>query len=54
MNKETQMIHMIIPKDLLKRIDDYRFENRYESRAEAMRFLMEWALNNEAKKGGDE
>ena len=56
LSKETQMIHMVIPKDLLERIDDYRFKNRYESRAEAMRFLMEWALNHNTNKdnqGGD-
>ncbi len=40
------MIHMVIPKDLLERIDDYRFENRFESRSEAMRFLMDWALKS--------
>ena len=37
-------------EELIKRVDDFRFKNRFDSRAEAMRFLMEWALKHGAKK----
>lgn len=37
-------------EDLIKRVDDFRFKNRFNSRADAMRFLMEWALDKGAKK----
>ena len=33
----------------LKRgLDDFRFEHRFQSRAEAIRWLLEWALDNGA------
>jgi len=35
---------IITTEDLLKRIDDYRFENRINSKAEAVRRLLEKAL----------
>ena len=37
-------------KDLLERIDDFRFENRIESRSEAMRRLLDEALRKYEKK----
>jgi metal-responsive CopG/Arc/MetJ family transcriptional regulator len=39
-----------MPEELIERVDDFRFENRFDTRAETMRFLMEWALDNGAKK----
>jgi metal-responsive CopG/Arc/MetJ family transcriptional regulator len=36
--------------DLLKRIDDYRYENRIPSRSEAMRRLIEEGLRSKEKK----
>jgi metal-responsive CopG/Arc/MetJ family transcriptional regulator len=38
--------------DLLKRIDDYRYENRIPSRSEAMRRLIEKGLQTQEKKEG--
>jgi len=35
----------VIPQELLDRIDDYRFENRINSRSEAIRQLIEAGLN---------
>jgi hypothetical protein len=29
---------------LLKRIDDFRFKHRFESRAAAIKWLLDWAL----------
>jgi hypothetical protein len=45
-----------IPKHLLARIDDYRFENRLPSRSEAIRQLIETGLSAKkppAPAGGD-
>ena len=40
----TGFLHFIIPEDLLKRIDDFRFKNRFTSRAAAILWLIEEAL----------
>ncbi len=48
---EKQMVHLLIDQPLLKRLDDFRFGYRFESRAAAARWLMEWALNKKAKPG---
>ncbi len=43
MEKDQKLIIMI-SKDLLQEIDDFRFRNRIPSRAEAVRQLIEKAL----------
>jgi metal-responsive CopG/Arc/MetJ family transcriptional regulator len=42
---ETQMVHMRLDVPLLKRLDDFRFKHRFESRSEAARWLMKRALD---------
>lgn len=49
MEKKSRLINLMMSEELIKRVDDFRFENRFNTRAEAMRFLMEWALDNGAK-----
>jgi len=44
MPTEKPKILITFDDDLLKRIDDYRFENRINSRSEAIRRLLEEAL----------
>lgn len=46
---EKTFLNIAVPKDLIERIDDYRFENRFPSRAEAARFLLEYALKQNPK-----
>lgn len=46
---EKTFLHIPISKDLMKRIDDYRFNRRFQTRAEAVRFLLEWALKQNPK-----
>jgi hypothetical protein len=46
---DKQMVHMLIDEPLLKRLDDFRFNYRFESRSEAARWLMGWALDKNAK-----
>ncbi len=50
MTKDTRLINSVMSEDLIKRVDDFRFGNRFNSRAEAMRFLMEWSLDKGAEK----
>jgi metal-responsive CopG/Arc/MetJ family transcriptional regulator len=40
----------VIPEDLLKRIDDFRYENRIPARSEAVRQLIEAGLKKQEKK----
>jgi len=42
---EKQMVHMRLDQALLKRLDDFRFKHRFESRSEAARWLMRAALD---------
>ena len=38
------MLTFFIDTELLNRIDDFRFDNRFPTRAGAIRWLLEWAL----------
>jgi hypothetical protein len=38
------MLTFVIGTDLLTRIDDFRYDNRFPTRAGAIRWLLEWAL----------
>ena len=40
---------LVIEEELLKRIEDFRFKNRFQSRAAAMKWLMTWALDQKPK-----
>jgi hypothetical protein len=50
---EKALLNFLIEADLLKRVDDFRFKNRFESRAAAIKWLLAWALdqNPAAPKG---
>lgn len=43
--EDTIIFNLSIPGKLLERIDDYKFEQRLDTRADTMRYLMAWALN---------
>lgn len=38
------MVTTLMERDLLTRVDDFRFSERFKSRAAAMKFLMDAAL----------
>ena len=42
--RARQMLTFFIDTELLNRIDDFRFDNRFPTRAGAIRWLLEWAL----------
>ena len=43
--KQPSVMHLQMEKATLKRLDDFRFKHRFESRAEAHRWLLDWALD---------
>jgi hypothetical protein len=50
-SKETasgQLVHMRFDRQLLKRLDDFRFRFRFESRSAAARWLMTYTLDQKA------
>lgn len=44
MTTTKPFLTLVIDKDLLKAIDDFRFKHRFQSRAAAIRWLIAWAL----------
>ena len=50
MPTEKPKVLIIMENNLLKRIDDFRFENRINTRSEAIRRLLEEALKKHEKK----
>ena len=50
MSTEKPRILLTIDQNLLKRIEDFRFENRVNTRSEAIRKLIEEALKKYEKK----
>ena len=49
MPTEKQKILITFEDDLLRRIDDFRFENRVNSRSESIRLLIEEGLKAKPK-----
>jgi len=50
MPSDKPKVLLIVDEDLLKRIDDYRYENRIPARNEAIRRLLDEALKKYEKK----
>ena len=50
MPTEKPILTFAAEKELLERISDFRFENRIETRSEAIRILVEKGLKEYAKK----
>lgn len=49
MSTEKPFLNFSIDEDLLKKIDDYRFKNRFPSRAATVKHLIELGLKQEQK-----
>ena len=47
---ENTKILVVIDKDLLKKVEDFRYDNRIPSRSEAVRELIKKALKTPKKK----
>ena len=50
MPTEKPILTFAIDEELLERLNDFRFENRIETRSEAIRMLVEKALKDHEKK----
>ena len=51
---DKEPVHVLLEKDLLKRLDDFRFKQRFDTRAATIRWLLEAALKAKlAPKEGD-
>ncbi len=48
MEKDKQMLNFLMPVELLKAVDDFRFEHRFSSRAGAIKWLLKYALEQKA------
>lgn len=47
--KQKPFLHFNVEPELVKRIDDFRFKNRFESRAACIKWLLKWALDAKPK-----
>jgi hypothetical protein len=47
MQSTKPMLHLVIDPDLLHRLDDFRFEKRFQSRAAAIVWLLAHALDEQ-------
>lgn len=50
-SSDAKAIHMLYEKELLERIEDYRYRNRFPTRVEAIKALLNTALESEKKAG---
>ena len=48
---KPQLLNFVIDRRLLSKIDDFRFEHRFPSRAAAIKWLLEWSLSQNPKPG---
>lgn len=44
MPSKRPLLHILMEQSLIDRLDDFRFEHRFTSRAAAVIWLLEWAL----------
>ncbi|HEY3936197.1 MAG TPA: hypothetical protein VGL97_02105 [Bryobacteraceae bacterium] len=49
-SSDAKAIHMLYAKELLDRIEDYRYRNRFPTRVQAIKALLHIALESEKKK----
>ena len=45
MSTDKPLMNFYVDPDFLKRVDDFRFKNRFASRAAAIKWLLTWALD---------
>jgi hypothetical protein len=49
MPSEKPFLSFVVDAEFLKRIDDFRFKNRFASRAQAIQWLLKYALDAKPK-----
>jgi hypothetical protein len=45
LSSDKPFLSFVVDTDLLKHLDDFRFTNRFNSRAAAIKWLLAWALD---------
>jgi len=53
-NKEKPLLNFLVESELLKRVDDFRFKQRFGSRAAAIKWLLDWALKQKPAPGNED
>jgi len=48
------LVNVLMEPDLLARVDDFRYSRRFKSRAAAIKYLMDWALNRSPEPTAEE
>jgi hypothetical protein len=43
-SSEKPYLNFVVDEKLLERVDDFRFKNRFPTRAAAVKWLLDWAL----------
>ena len=54
MSTDKPLLNFVIEPELLTRVDDFRYKNRFPTRAAAIKWLLAWALDQKpapAKEG---
>jgi hypothetical protein len=49
MASDKPLLNFLIEPELLERIDDFRFKNRFDNRAAAIKWLLDWSLKQKPK-----
>lgn len=44
MPSDKPLLNFVVEEELLKRMDDFRYEHRFPTRAAAIKWLLDWAL----------
>jgi len=47
---KRQFLSFLVDTELLRQLDEFRFRWRFRSRAEAIRWLLDWALGHGAER----
>lgn len=47
--KPSLFVHLRLKRELVEKLDDFRFTQRFESRTEAIHWLLEFALKQNPK-----
>ena len=45
MAEEKRLVHILMDDAMLRKLDDFRFKHRFESRTESVRWLLKAALD---------
>ena len=53
MSTDKPVMNFVIEPELLKRVDDFRFKHRFDSRAAAIKWLLAYALDQKPKPEGE-